>query len=417
MGSFSATCCISSLPIEYGDKVRYFLLTESPYKAGWTCSPHDQWSPRTFPLMGIYNDYGSVEKVKKGPERDLWLEVFKTDLIEVGMGDNICHDLAVKKDMTFDEMLSAVWDGRIKVRDRLAAAVYPYVSEAKTPAGVPTMHRIEKVIKSAKLPLAKGTKMALGTKAYIVDSPSAGTVRVRWAGTGVGPGKAGELRKLARLLEDEYAVMVAAGDCSTSELTVRPLPDTENWRGQSIFERGRSKGELLVSQAMIREDVWQSLIGMTVDGEYNLKTSCHTKLTIEDFRKSVKTTLAKYARQKKLAKDLDAEGLPGSLTLERDEDWGVPGGWIISDAIPGVAGLGTHLRAMADKDKVSEKFINTVAEFFMVHKILAYCRYAWMPGGGGPQWGEWIEHERLLSAYLEVAKAKADEVRKKMGNE
>ncbi len=29
MGSFAYTCCVSGLPIEYGDPVRFFLLTQN----------------------------------------------------------------------------------------------------------------------------------------------------------------------------------------------------------------------------------------------------------------------------------------------------------------------------------------------------------------------------------------------------
>lgn len=31
MGSFASTCCISGLPIEAGDDVRWLLLMQNPY--------------------------------------------------------------------------------------------------------------------------------------------------------------------------------------------------------------------------------------------------------------------------------------------------------------------------------------------------------------------------------------------------
>ena len=104
MGSFDYTCCVSGLPISDGTPIRYLLLTENPYNspAEHTCYIDDRWALRTFPLRAEYDDYGSVQIVQEGLLRDIWLEGFKRDLVERGTGDNSCHDVPVRKDMTFE---------------------------------------------------------------------------------------------------------------------------------------------------------------------------------------------------------------------------------------------------------------------------------------------------------------------------
>lgn len=62
MGSFSYTCAFSDLPIEAGDKVRFFTLMGSPYnEAGNLCESTNKWLPRSFPFKASYNDYGTIE--------------------------------------------------------------------------------------------------------------------------------------------------------------------------------------------------------------------------------------------------------------------------------------------------------------------------------------------------------------------
>ena len=59
MGSFNATCIVSNLPIEYGDKVRFLALTESAYHKGneHICYVGGRWQVRGAPIKAKYNDY------------------------------------------------------------------------------------------------------------------------------------------------------------------------------------------------------------------------------------------------------------------------------------------------------------------------------------------------------------------------
>lgn len=116
MGSYSLTCCVSGLPIESGDPVRYFLITESPYADQAVVGTLTGfWFPRTFPLRARYNDYGSVEDVQDGPERDIWMEGFQIDLIKRGWDKNTCHDVPTHKKMAFNELLVALQEARVLV--------------------------------------------------------------------------------------------------------------------------------------------------------------------------------------------------------------------------------------------------------------------------------------------------------------
>ena len=87
MGSFSMTCSISGLGIDAGTPVRALLLTENPYGEGWDL--------RTPPIRARYNDCGSIERVhpRDLPVAKLWLRGLREDLVELGAGDNQCHDV------------------------------------------------------------------------------------------------------------------------------------------------------------------------------------------------------------------------------------------------------------------------------------------------------------------------------------
>src|ERR1700679_1048029 len=98
MGEFSATCAVSGLPIEEGDDVRIFLLTANPFDEG-PCTMDGVWVPRTYPLRAAYDMFGGVTDVEEGPQRDVWLEALKLDVVPKGWGRNTCHDLPVNKTM------------------------------------------------------------------------------------------------------------------------------------------------------------------------------------------------------------------------------------------------------------------------------------------------------------------------------
>lgn len=85
MGSWNETCGLSNLPIGVGDKVVFLLLTQNPYadhvgRSG--CYTGDFFFPRSIPLYGKYDDYGTV-LIDDGQEAiiDLIKQGFAVDLI------------------------------------------------------------------------------------------------------------------------------------------------------------------------------------------------------------------------------------------------------------------------------------------------------------------------------------------------
>ena len=113
MGSFDGTCAVSGLPIGAGDKVRWLVLGANPYfEGGCACYPHDIWYPRSLPVRAKCNDYGSIEGYDAGglAVRSI-RDVLARDLVEVGVGDNLCHDVATSRDMSFESLLAAIWEG------------------------------------------------------------------------------------------------------------------------------------------------------------------------------------------------------------------------------------------------------------------------------------------------------------------
>ena len=127
MGSFAWTCCVSGLPVEAGDSVRFLALTKNQWAkdSGWTNYVHDRWRLRTVPLRGRYNDYGSVETFKKGLIEEVFFRSFDLDVIEKETGDNAFHDVPVKPGMEQEAWLQALWEGRIEVDPNYRARLPP----------------------------------------------------------------------------------------------------------------------------------------------------------------------------------------------------------------------------------------------------------------------------------------------------
>lgn len=72
MGCWNETCGVTQLPINYGDKVRLFVLVaETHWKensgenlGGGVCYSTDLWSPIGPPIKGEYDDYGGIENLE-----------------------------------------------------------------------------------------------------------------------------------------------------------------------------------------------------------------------------------------------------------------------------------------------------------------------------------------------------------------
>lgn len=446
MGSFDFTCTVSGLPIGCGDKVRYFLLTKNPYGDSRGCSMHDQWFPRCVPLRAEYNDYGTVQAVEEGYGQTLWLEGLKRDLIETGWGDNSAHDLPTTKTLSFEELLDAVSEGRIRVQRK---APHPLDKKAKL-FGVdpfekirkhfPTLQSILAVFAEKEIPLYEG----MGKKGgYMVDEVH-GVVRIRFQDWEKNHGKDTEfLTKIQPVLKD-YATVITAGTGSyahESELLVMVKPNSDH--AQNSLGTPPPDGGLPVSHAMIREDVWQALLQLKVEtsgpdykymhvgfdyfknlGEKFLPESA--KLVREDrlHLDDIREILNKGNKETAISEEEREESLEAKLYLNcmRAEENAISG-WLSKDTLPYTVGLGTNFRILL-KDYLAEKvtesqattWMEAATEFVFISKVLMTSRYCWKPSySSGPQFGEFRFHQEVNQAFADIAKQHADAQEKDRG--
>lgn len=287
MGSFSMTCSISGLGISAGTPVRVLLLTESPYGEGW--------SVRTPPLRAEYNDYGSIENVHKDDQyiTDLWLRGFQEDLVEVGTGDNEVHDVPTRKKMTFEELLDALQEGRVFVRQdtehfwrRPRDFHFPKSDEDRErDLLTPSLQKVEALLEGDE-----ALRKELGGKVvgsgifcgkFLLDSPRPNVVRIRWSRSASGDGNKkyvfedetrGEIQQLEKaksIVETAGFVgcIIASTYCQrgSTELVVFAPPSHLLFHAGPKWYAGKKEtpdgkdAPLRVAMAMVREDVWQAM--------------------------------------------------------------------------------------------------------------------------------------------------------------
>lgn len=442
MGHHSQTCLISGLPIPGGRKVRYLALAQNTYHTPneWTCYVTGRWGLRTFPIEALYNDYGSIEEIKPGFISDLFFETLNYGTIERGLGDNSCHDVAVKRGMGRDEWLEALWEGRVVGRpvslslrldteDDGVPPSYKYAAHVvKIPKGVPTRKRIEKLIAKAGFHLSSG-KYSDAEPGYVATYVRRGFVRVRYAGEF---GKEVEgLAKLKPVIEKEYACMIIPGtglypDAAELIVTVDPSSSQEarSYCGRRGFALREKERLVPVAQGFVREDVWQTLLGMPFENWMYGKT-----LRYEDFlsaaRTRVETTFKSLDRMKVLQKLIEKE--PDGAQL-RNELWDAssvltdlsidmqdPLSSLLGAGIGGPPGFNIRnawqlalRKRPTGQDR--EDLAEAAAQTAFVECILSTVRYQWHVSGAGSQDPEPGYSERYLFAMAELAKKDREEL-------
>lgn len=187
-----------------------------------------------------------------------------------------------------------------------------------------------------------------------------------------------------------YATMLTRGTgpyADDAELLVRPLPSVREYR----FTKTAPGVHQPVAQAMIREDVWQALLKIPLDGG------------VSESRRRARA--AWYA----LGERLDDP----RLERYRLKDLELEYSKILHDPLPTMRGLGTAFRTVHERaaemtgDQVDD-FTDTVGEFVHISNALMMTRYLWRPSeSAGPQCGEWPLHESVLKAFTDVARVNA----------
>lgn len=112
MGCWNKTCGLSNLHITAGDDVYVFVLEENTDKTD-RCYSTAFWNPLLLPFTSKYNDYGGGEE-SSGPGFQLIMDGVAKQLIEMEVGENQYHDIAVKKEGFGEEQFfDAVHENRL----------------------------------------------------------------------------------------------------------------------------------------------------------------------------------------------------------------------------------------------------------------------------------------------------------------
>lgn len=117
MGSWHESCFLSGLAIEPGEKVRWMLITKSPYNTSKGCYSTAFWFPRALPLRGVYDDYGNVTV---DDETSVFckqaLSQFQTDLVEKTTEQYRCS--AITKDtVSLESLMEWIHEEKLEVLD------------------------------------------------------------------------------------------------------------------------------------------------------------------------------------------------------------------------------------------------------------------------------------------------------------
>lgn len=401
MGSFNATCIVSNLQIEAGTPVRFLALTRSAYQTAGNehiCYVAGRWQLRCPPIQAEYNDYGSIENLEPRLANRVFFESLSRGVVEKGVGDNQCHDVQVRRGMSEDQWLEALWEGRVEVRDYEDSSFTRDWRTPEPPKGIPTLSRIEALCQSHRWKVVTD----YGATGYVLDEVSPGFVRIR-LGQHAAPAK--EHRQLVRLVpvlhQAGFAAMIMCGTGSSprhAEVLVAPKPVRP---GQRHFTNGVAPKDddyltriRPVSQAMVREDVWQILL----------------KTPLDDWRGG-KLTFAKMreAGEQVLKKELEAQQKADPLmrlSLQADHENLLRHTLYPNEGMGGF-GLRESLAFALDLDpkpspKELDGFLTDLTETAYVQWVYAGLHGQWQPTTNSGQDGRWKEHRVFLKALAKI---------------
>lgn len=112
MGSWYKTCGVSNLHIRDNDDVMVFVLEKNTDDTD-RCYSTAFWKPLMLPFYAKYGDYGKGDD-NTGVGLPYIVEGIKKNLVEMELGENQYHDIAVKKDKFDIELFyEAVHENRL----------------------------------------------------------------------------------------------------------------------------------------------------------------------------------------------------------------------------------------------------------------------------------------------------------------
>lgn len=113
MGCWNQTCGLTQIHIRAGEKVVVFPLVESDRDS--LCYSTPFWTPFPVPFVSEYNDYGAGEN-SSGIGLELVLNFIREKLVEIEVGENKRHDIAVHREgFDEDKFWSAIHKRRLTI--------------------------------------------------------------------------------------------------------------------------------------------------------------------------------------------------------------------------------------------------------------------------------------------------------------
>lgn len=378
MGDFSVACSVSGLPIGPGDSVRFFLLCMSPYDDRGDGKPGLLFFPRTVPFFAEYNGHGTVEGYDEAsPQAASILTVLATDLVEVGVGDH-GGDSPTNKDMSFKDLLDALRNNRVLVKERPSEGhdkrVAEWERERQETEGdkilrYPTIAAVRKVLKE------KGIETNFNDPPYYVDEIYRGWIRVRVSG--YGEVKEEQLQSLLPMLS-HWRAMITEGIETYGKAEIQIMPNPGYDKFHFSLRDHNDRPELPVRQAFIYEEVWQ-----------HFSKSKATDKQFESIREE-------YQEALKLS-----EGMP-NLAFFR---------CMANLSPPFCVGLTEHFEwVIANKEKFSEaqitQFVRDLATLVVITHHLHTVSSRWVPnmlccGPQDPDHGPYVKWHKFL---LDISK-------------
>lgn len=117
MGCWNQTCGLTQLHIRHGDEVMVFAMVKNR-KVDSLCYSTPFYSPIMMPFYAKYDDYGGGEECS-GLGLPIVMDVLKRNLVELPVGDNKYHDIAVKREDFNDQLFfEACQEHRMFVKGR-----------------------------------------------------------------------------------------------------------------------------------------------------------------------------------------------------------------------------------------------------------------------------------------------------------
>lgn len=413
MGSFNATCIISNLPIEAGTPVRFVNLVRSTFHPDGNdhrCYVTGRWHLRGPAIRAQYNDYGSIEKIQDGLAARVMFESLAQEAVEKGVGDNQFHDVEVRPGMDRKAWLKALWEGRVYVQDGRPRRKHPdgTYKSPEPEEGIPSLARMEALIQNFGSTLSKDH----GDPGFMADEVSRGFIRIR-NGRTTAQTPDQELESLADFVRKAgYAAMVTCGTGSyadNAEILVAPLPARDN---KHIFADGMTENEFLkkqiasrpVTQAMIREDVWQFLLNTELD-------SWNGKYTIAKVLEDSKSTIKQKRELKALQESGDMKYY--HLAMESEDDHKNAFSSMIRGG-EGVSGFSLKqsfelAMEIARNKKELDVFIQDLVETAFVQCAYSWIHGQWHPTTNSGQDGNWKMHREFMMKLLTVKGKYEDE--------